>query len=249
MQKESSEIVTATAQGLSPLDPKELQTQLDLETERRKVIKTFIKKQLKEGVDFGKIHVVAREKCPNYYNCKNPYHFSKPCLFKAGSEKFASLLQLHAEFSADEETMKMAGKTEGTFFLKCLLIHNRSGAVIAEGRGACSIKEKGGNANNALKICQKRAQIDATLRLGLSDVFTQDLEDMNQEEKTEEIPNNLETQIMLAIEQAKTPELAEQIGNRANESKKLTKKFKEKVAKKVTEKKTAYVKEKPANAV
>jgi len=63
--------------------------------------------------------------------------------------------------------------------LKCVLL-SKSGVEVGEGRGASSVAEKSNwSVNNALKIAQKRAQTDAVLRTGgLSDFFTQDLEDM-----------------------------------------------------------------------
>src|SRR5690606_15572985 len=50
---------------------------------------------------------------------------------------------------------------------------------VAEGIGARSVQQDNGDLNKALKMAGKSAHIDATLRMaGLSEVFTQDLEDM-----------------------------------------------------------------------
>jgi hypothetical protein len=52
------------------------------------------------------------------------------------------------------------------------------GQVVAEGVGARNLNQDYGDFNKALKMAEKSAHIDATLRLaGLSEVFTQDLED------------------------------------------------------------------------
>jgi hypothetical protein len=49
---------------------------------------------------------------------------------------------------------------------------------VAEGVGARSLAQDYGDVNKALKMAEKSAHIDATLRLaGLSEVFTQDIED------------------------------------------------------------------------
>lgn len=146
------------------LDPKKLEQQFKNESDRRKLLKKFINSQLVEGVDYGTIKISGRE--------------SKPCLFKPGSEKFCSLLQLRAEFIKDAETLSMIPESSSTIAYVCRLIHIPSGESVSEGRGACSLSEKQNMVNTTIKIAEKRAQIDAVLRLGFSDSFTQDLDDM-----------------------------------------------------------------------
>src|SRR5205814_10589109 len=42
-------------------------------------------------------------------------------------------------------------------------------------------EREGWTVNNTIKICEKRAQVDAVLRrVGLSEIFTQDIEDLDQ---------------------------------------------------------------------
>lgn len=152
-------------QVLQTFDPKNLQGLIAQETERRSTLRAFIAQHLIEGVDYGTIQIGGRA--------------SKPCLFKPGAEKFCSLLQLRAEFVKDEETLSMMGDTtRDVIAYVCRLVHVSSGNLIAEGRGACALKEKQGSVNTTVKIAEKRAQIDAVLRLGFSESFTQDLEDM-----------------------------------------------------------------------
>lgn len=163
------------------LQPAHLEKQLKMEGERRQLLNSFIQENLTEGVDYGRIHVASKEKCSRPWECKNEYHFSKPCLFKPGAEKFCSLLQLRAEFLADKDTLEMVGSAgTGLVAFRCILSHVSTGNVMAEGRGACAVSEKGGLVNTTVKIAEKRAQIDAVLRLGLSDSFTQDLEDVKE---------------------------------------------------------------------
>jgi hypothetical protein len=58
-------------------------------------------------------------------------------------------------------------------------IRDAAGHVVADGVGARPLKQDYGDINKALKMAEKSAHIDATLRMaGLSEVFTQDLEDM-----------------------------------------------------------------------
>lgn len=145
------------------MEPKSLQVLMQAETERRATMNQFIKSNLTEDTDYGTIKIGGRE--------------SKACLFKPGAEKFCSLLQLRAEFQKDEETLSMLSDAKDQIAYICRLIHIGSGQAVAEGRGACSLKEKQGIVNTTIKIAEKRAQIDAVLRLGFSDSFTQDLED------------------------------------------------------------------------
>ena len=64
-----------------------------------------------------------------------------------------------------------------TIMLRCEL-RDAHGHVVAQGAGARHISQDYGDLNKTLKMVAKSAHIDATLRLaGLSEVFTQDLED------------------------------------------------------------------------
>ena len=60
--------------------------------------------------------------------------------------------------------------------------------MVADGVGARIIAQDNGDINKALKMAEKSAHIDATLRMaGLSEVFTQDIEDMMQQREAESI--------------------------------------------------------------
>lgn len=133
------------------------------EEETRKLIQDYVKRNLKEGIDFYTIQFGGRE--------------SKPSLSKAGAEKFISLLHLRAEFIKDDETWEMIGRPNGVICYLCQL-YTKSNILMGEGRGARDIKKDGGDVNKAIKMAEKSALIDAILRTaGLSEVFTQDLED------------------------------------------------------------------------
>ena len=74
--------------------------------------------------------------------------------------------------------MVIEGKKVSHIILRCE-IYNDNGNVIAEGIGARSVEQDKGALNKALKMAKKSALIDATLQAGgLSEIFTQDLEDM-----------------------------------------------------------------------
>lgn len=119
---------------------------------------------------------------------------SKPSLLKPGAEKILMLLGLSSEYEIIE---KIQDYEDGFFAytIRCILL--KCGQVITQGLGHCNSKEKKYTSdkqdifmlgNTCLKMAKKRAQVDAALTVGsLSDIFTQDLEDMAQFEKSERI--------------------------------------------------------------
>jgi hypothetical protein len=129
----------------------------------------IVQQNLKEGHDYGTI----------------PGCGQKPTLLKPGAEKILMLMGVTSEY---EITEKVQDYDKGffAFTVKCVL--SRNGQVITEGVGHCNTREKKYTsdkqdpytlANTCLKMAKKRAQIDATLTIAsLSEIFTQDLEDM-----------------------------------------------------------------------
>ena len=166
----------APADVISLLTPDAMKQQMIVETKKREIITQFINHHMVEGIDHGKIHIAKN--CQNRYGCKIASHLSKNTLFKAGAEKFCSLFRLRAEFEKDDQTWEMMGRKNGLICLVCRL-YTPSGVLAGEGRGAADIIEKQGSANTAIKIAEKRAKLDAVLATGgLSDFFSQDLEDI-----------------------------------------------------------------------
>lgn len=111
---------------------------------------------------------------------------SKPTLLKPGAEKINMMLGLTSEFEIIDSTRDW----DNGFFqyqVKCKLIRNN--VVVTEGLGSCNSRERKYARqdpytldNTILKMAKKRALIDATLHVAsLSDIFTQDLEDMDLE--------------------------------------------------------------------
>lgn len=148
--------------------------------ENRKTLIAWVREALVEGTDFGRVHVVAKEKCALGRNCKNESHFSKPVLFKPGSEKICGMLGVTPSFPNlhEYEQMVIEGRELVHIILRCHIL-SAGGAVVADGIGARSLITDKGDINKALKMACKSAVIDATLRMaGLSEIFTQDLEDM-----------------------------------------------------------------------
>ena len=173
----------------SPMDwPVERFTQaLDRRENNRRALLKWIADNLKQGIDFGRIHAVGKDKCSfardgRAYECDNPRHWSKPSLWKPGAEKICGMLGLIPRFPnlREYETAALTGADIKVILIKCEL-HTNSGFVAAEGTGARTLAQDKGDINKSLKMAEKSAHIDATLRVaGLSELFTQDLEDMLQ---------------------------------------------------------------------
>jgi hypothetical protein len=171
----------------SPLDwPVEMFTQaLDRREVNRKALLKWIESNLQHGVDYGQIHVVGRDKCQYAKNgrqqdCPNKYHWSKPSLWKPGAEKICGMMGIIPRFPNLDEYEKavLQGGDIKLVILKCEL-HTPSGFIAAEGSGARRVDQDKGDINKSLKMAEKSAHIDAMLRIaGLSEIFTQDLEDM-----------------------------------------------------------------------
>lgn len=110
----------------------------------------------------------------------------KPTLLKPGAEKILMMMGLRSEFEIVDSTRDF----ENGFFqyqVRCKLY--KGDLLITEGLGSCNTKERKyakqdpfSIDNTVLKMAKKRALIDATLLVAsLSDIFTQDLEDMDLE--------------------------------------------------------------------
>jgi hypothetical protein len=175
-----------TAITLSPLDLPAAQFRdgLDRRKQNRELLMDWLRTALVDGVDFGRVHVVGKERCEHaksgrVKDCTNSYHWSKPSLFKPGAEKITGMLGMTVHYPSlpAYETALLSGTEIRTIILRCEL-HDAQGRVVAEGVGARSLSDDYGDLNKTLKMAEKSAHIDATLRLGgLSEVFTQDMED------------------------------------------------------------------------
>jgi len=126
-----------------------------------------IQKTLKQGHDYGIVPGT-----------------DKPTLLKPGAEKILMMMGLRSEFDIIDSTRDF----EKGFFqyqVRCRLL--KGDMVITEGFGAANTREKKylksdpfTMDNTVLKMAKKRALVDATLLVAsLSDIFTQDLEDID----------------------------------------------------------------------
>lgn len=176
----------------NPLDvsPEAFRGALARRGENRKALMEWIRQSLVRGTDYGRIHVLSKSKCPKGNQCENPYHFSKDCLFKPGAEKIAGMLGVTPTFPTlhKYEDAALAGVQLKQIILRCHMV-DASGRIVADGIGARSLEQDYGDINKSLKMCSKSAHIDATLRMaGLSEVFTQDLDQMKADGKLDDEP-------------------------------------------------------------
>jgi len=139
--------------------------------------------------------VIQKTLVPNHDYGQAFFGSGKPSLLKPGAEKILMLLGLASQYEIIE---KIQDYEEGFFSYTIRCILTKNGQVITEGLGHCNSKEKKYESdkqdkymlgNTCLKMAKKRAQVDAALTVGsLSNIFTQDLEDMaqfNQAERME----------------------------------------------------------------
>jgi hypothetical protein len=114
---------------------------------------------------------------------KKDYHViqGKKSLAKGGAEKIASIFGWTARFEKDQDVAEAFTEVKGLLAFVCVL--SKGDVLVGQGRGASTLDKNGTDPNKTIKMAQKSAFIDAVLRAsGLSDFFTQDLEDMPQQE-------------------------------------------------------------------
>ncbi|MEI6296389.1 MAG: hypothetical protein WCO84_01925 [bacterium] len=101
----------------------------------------------------------------------------KKSLAKGGAEKLASIYSLTATFSRDNETMEAFKSVPGLIAYVCNLY--RGNSVMGQGRGASTLAKNDNDPNKTIKMSLKSAFIDGVIRsTNLSEIFTQDLEDL-----------------------------------------------------------------------
>lgn len=152
--------------------------------ERISMLQSFVKEMMIPNVDYG---IIPR--------C------DKPSLFKPGAEKLCDIFGFSKQ-------LKVINRVEdwdkGLFHyeIKVILINKNSGLIEAEGIGCCNSRERKFKnqdsfsiINTLLKIAKKRALVDAVLSATRSsDIFTQDIEDMENNKK--ELINSSNNKLM-----------------------------------------------------
>lgn len=118
------------------------------------------------GKDFGRIHVMPKNKCKEGARCLNEYHLSPWTLFAPGADKILGILGLAVHYPdiKDIKRAVLEGHKIEDVITDCHIL-GLSDQVIAEGAGACSRNEMNGDLNRTIKRACKRARLDAVLRL------------------------------------------------------------------------------------
>lgn len=158
--------MTQTSGNLAIIDTVEIQ-QVQATMNKITQFQQVVQKTLHQGHDFGIIPGTE-----------------KPTLLKPGAEKILMMMGLRSEFAIVDSTRDF----EKGFFqyqVCCRLLKGEM--VITEGLGACNTRERKylkmdpyTMDNTVLKMAKKRAMVDAALLVAsLSDIFTQDLEDID----------------------------------------------------------------------
>jgi hypothetical protein len=165
----AGESTAVAVRSTSPFDGNvaEFRGALARRGENRNALIAWVREALVDGVDYGAIK-------------RSNGSMTKPSLRKPGAEKICGMLNVIPTFPTlkDYEQLALQGIPIDQIILRCHLL-SMSGEVLADGVGARSMKQDSGDLNKCLKMACKSAHIDATLRMGgLSEIFTQDLEDM-----------------------------------------------------------------------
>lgn len=165
-------------QVFNPLDaePAAFKRALQSRQDNYDALALHLRAILVPGKDFGKIHVMPKDKCPKPWECTTPSHYSEHQLFASGADKILGVLSLGCHYPGEQDIMRAAltGKPIAEVILKCGVIDGR-GNTIAEGMGACARKEVNDSLNNAVKRACKRARVDAVKRLpSVSALFESD---------------------------------------------------------------------------
>ncbi|MBA4019146.1 MAG: hypothetical protein C0483_18425 [Pirellula sp.] len=146
---------------------------LDEYVDRRAAFYEWLLRQLEQGVHFGVPPGI------NVSTNVDPKRWrTKPSLYKAGADFICDLMGLRDEYEADLATWEMMGKPTDTLYRRCRLYSRSNDKLIGEGTGARKNFDKKMDANGSIKMADKNAKVAATINsYGLSDLFTQDIDD------------------------------------------------------------------------
>lgn len=156
---------------------------------------------LKEGRDYGKIPGVDKPSLLKPGAERLNLAFGCAARFKVTEQEFdhdrvVEWRKVKKEFTGPRGNRTLVGETEsrGTslglyrYVVECEIVHRETGIVVAACLGSCSTMESKyidrprDSENTIIKMAEKRALVGATLlAYGLSEQFTQDVEDLPRE--------------------------------------------------------------------
>lgn len=198
----SQALTDLRSQAMATMSPEAMQQGLSQYAECRRTLRVWLLEQMQQGVHYGVppgcepktemrngvLHVGVWFKGRN--GGRGEYRWfpetqwkPKPSLYKAGADFVCDTMELVDVYDADMDAWQQLGSPKGTFVFRCRLYPKGVAQIpenlVGEGRGVRRTGQKGGDDNNAIKMAKKCAKVDAVLNgYGLSDLFTQDLEDL-----------------------------------------------------------------------
>jgi hypothetical protein len=141
-------------------------------TARRNAFRLWLMEQMKLGTHYG-----VPPGCEPRKGVNPDQWTAKPSLYKSGADFLCDLMGWRSVFDTDVTTWEMLGKPEAVC-MQCTLVDSQSNEV-GQGRGARRKGEKSMEINATIKMAEKCAKVNAVINaLSLSDMFTQDLEDL-----------------------------------------------------------------------
>ena len=177
-ETKQSDTGSISAFPTSPLDmpPNTFEKALKNRQENQRKLIQWIKQNLEPDVHYGRVHIA--QNCPlakadAAYLCRDFSHFSGLTLWKAGAEKIIAAMGLTAHFPNVHlyEEACLRGLEIKQMLLKCEL-KTHGGRIVAEGSGARHLREDNWRLNTSVKMAEKSAMIDATIRVaGLTGIL------------------------------------------------------------------------------
>lgn len=153
--------------------------------DRRATFYRWLLSQLEQGLHYG---VPPGINQPGVE--KNRWRH-KPSLYKAGADFICDLMGLRDEYEADLASWQMLGSPKDTFVRRCRLYSRTNEKLVGEGTGARRLGQNSKmlEANANIKMADKAAKVAAIINTyGLSDLFAQDLEDLDRRVEAHENP-------------------------------------------------------------
>lgn len=160
-------------------DPVQFKRALVARSENYDALAMHLRGILVADKDFGRIHIAPKSKCARPWQCTpeaEPFHFSPWTLFSPGGDKILGILGLAVTYPDEQDYRRTAlkGLRIEDVIIKAY-IDNGRGQNISEGMGAASRDQESGDLNRTIKKAEKRARMDAILRLpAISALFEDD---------------------------------------------------------------------------
>lgn len=153
---------------------------LQRRAKNRMTFLTLVRETLTEGVDYCNLPVKGKK--------------ALPTLLKGGGEVVCQILGLVPR-------IQIAESTDAALTMCCeLLDENQQAVSVGFGARAYTLDASQGGRNKTIKMAVKSAYLDAVIRAGaLSSLFTLDLEDSNENNKTVELISATQVQHLTKI--------------------------------------------------